>query len=96
MRHSYIVSYDICDAKRLRQVLETVRGYGDHLQYSVFRCDLNPTERLQLRDALSKIIHHLEDQVLFIDLGPEDGRARLVFESLGRDYLAPERQAIIV
>ncbi len=32
MRNSYIVSYDISDDKRLRQVFKIVRGFGDHLQ----------------------------------------------------------------
>ena len=40
MRTSYLVCYDICDDKRLRKVFQTMRGYGDHLQYSVFECQL--------------------------------------------------------
>ena len=35
MQYTYIVCYDICDDKRLRQVFKTMRSYGDHLQYSV-------------------------------------------------------------
>lgn len=96
MRNSYIVSYDISDPRRLRRVLETVRGYGDHLQFSVFRCELNPTEVIELRAALAEIIHHGDDQVLFIDLGPEDGRAQTAIASLGRSYTHPERHALIV
>jgi hypothetical protein len=34
MRTSYLVCYDICDDKRLRKVFQTMRNYGDHLQYS--------------------------------------------------------------
>lgn len=96
MRNSYIVSYDISDPKRLRLVLETVRGYGDHLQYSVFRCELNATELVELRAALAQIIHHADDQVLFVDLGPEDGRARTSITAIGRTYTHPERHALIV
>ena len=29
-----------CDDKRLRKVFQTMRAYGDHLQYSVFECQL--------------------------------------------------------
>src|ERR1035438_4086458 len=36
LRISYLICYDICDDKRLRKVFQTMRGYGDHLQYSVF------------------------------------------------------------
>lgn len=38
MRSTYLVCYDICNDKRLRKVFQVVRGYGDHLQYSVFEC----------------------------------------------------------
>ena len=40
MRTSYLICYDISDDKRLRKVFQTMRGYGDHLQYSVFECQL--------------------------------------------------------
>lgn len=96
MRTSYIVSYDISDPKRLRRVYETLRGWGDHIQLSVFRCELNPTELVRLRSALSDVIHHGQDQILFIDLGPEDGRARDAIASLGRPYTHPQRVAIVV
>lgn len=58
MRHSYIVTYDICDDRRLRKVFQTMRNWGDHLQYSVFECQLTSSEMIHLRDALRKIIHH--------------------------------------
>ncbi|MGA7408948.1 MAG: CRISPR-associated endonuclease Cas2, partial [Bryobacteraceae bacterium] len=70
MRKSYLVCYDISDDKRLRKVFKTMRGYGDHLQYSVFECQLTPTDMILLRVELGAIIHHDEDQVLFVDLGP--------------------------
>ncbi len=44
MRSSYLVTYDISDAKRLRLVFRTTRGYGDHLQYSVFECQLTASD----------------------------------------------------
>ncbi len=46
MRQSYLVTYDIADEKRLRKVFKIMRGYGDHLQYSVFECQFTqPTWR---------------------------------------------------
>ena len=41
MRNRYIVTYDICDDARRTAVYKALRGFGDHLQYSVFRCDLS-------------------------------------------------------
>jgi CRISPR-associated protein Cas2 len=96
MRSLYLVCYDISDAKRLRKVFKTMRGFGDHLQYSVFRCDLSPRERAEMVTVIDAIIDHADDQVLVVDLGPPDGRASECFFSLGRPYTAPERHAVVV
>src|SRR5688572_7885350 len=79
----YIVAYDIADPKRLRRVHRTMRGYGEPLQYSVFHCILSPSERVLLLEALTPVINHREDQVMFINLGPADGRAHSRIETLG-------------
>ena len=84
MRNRYIVSYDISDPKRLRRVHRAMKGYGDPLQYSVFRCDLSASQRILLIETLSRIIHHREDQVMLINLGPADGRRSETIETLGR------------
>jgi CRISPR-associated protein Cas2 len=96
MRTSYIVSYDIADDKRLRQVFKTMRAYGDHLQFSVFECQLTPLDLVNLRAELGKIIHHDEDQVLFIDLGPAEGRGDRVITALGKPYVAVDAPCIVV
>ncbi|HEX2100284.1 MAG TPA: CRISPR-associated endonuclease Cas2, partial [Candidatus Synoicihabitans sp.] len=57
MRHTYIVSYDISDPKRLRKVFRACQDYGNHLQYSVFECDLNATEKVEFESRLKSIIH---------------------------------------
>jgi CRISPR-associated protein Cas2 len=96
MRQTYIVSYDISDPKRLRQVFKLMKGYGEHVQLSVFRCELTYRALIELRARLGGIIHHDEDQVLFVDIGPEDGRGRTSISALGRAYEAAERCAIVV
>lgn len=97
MRNRYIVSYDICDDKRLRRVYKTMRGFGEALQYSVFLCDLSPSERIILLEKLTPIINHREDQVMLINLGPADGQSGERIETLGRAIAArPEKVAIIV
>jgi hypothetical protein len=52
MRNVYLVTYDICDDKRLRRVFKTMRNWGDHLQYSVFECQLNGAELHKLKQEL--------------------------------------------
>ena len=96
MRQTYVVSYDVSDPKRLRKVFRMMRGYGDPIQLSVFRCELTRRGLVELRTALAAIIHHDEDQVLFVDIGPTEGRAETSFASLGRAYLHPERTVIVV
>ncbi len=96
MRKIHIVSYDISDPKRLRKVFQTMRNWGDHIQLSVFECELTDRELVELRTDLASIIHHGEDQVLFIDVGPVAGRGDRSIESLGRKYLPPERLAVVV
>jgi CRISPR-associated protein Cas2 len=96
MRTSYLVCYDICEDKRLRKVFQTVRGYGDHLQYSVFECQLTPSDLVRLRAELALIINHKEDQVLFVNLGPAEGRGDRVITALGKPYTAFDAPCIIV
>lgn len=96
MRQAYIVSYDISNPRRLRQVYKIMLGYGEHLQLSVFRSELDKRELVGLRAKLSKVVHHDEDQVLFVDIGPVDGRGAGSIAYLGRPYLPPERRAIII
>ena len=96
MRMSYLVCYDIADEKRLRKVFKTMRGYGDHLQYSVFECQLTPMDLVRCRADLSAIIHHTEDQVLFVDLGPAEGRGERVITALGKPYTAIDAPCIVV
>jgi CRISPR-associated protein Cas2 len=86
MRHTYLVCYDICDEKRLRAVFRTMKNWGDHLQYSVFECQLTPADLARCQYELSQIINHAEDQVLFVDLGPAQGRGDRVITALGKPY----------
>ena len=96
MRSTYLVCYDICDDKRLRKVFQTMRNYGDHIQYSVFECQLTPMDLARCRAELGKIIDHREDQVLFVDLGPADGRGDRVISALGRAYVNLDSPCIVV
>ena len=84
-RTATLIAYDICDPKRLRRVFEICRSFGDHLQLSVFRADLSPRARAELVAALDDVIHHGEDQVLLVTIGPSEGqRTSGAFTALGR------------
>jgi CRISPR-associated protein Cas2 len=80
----YIVTYDIRDPKRWRRVFRVLQGYGEHVQLSVFRCDLDPVQVVRLRAALERIIHHQEDQVILLRLGPASPATLREITVLGR------------
>lgn len=80
----YIVTYDICDPKRLRRVYRTMRGFGEHWQYSVFHCELSDARKVQLLTELEDIIDHSQDQVLLAPLGPVGGHNQRAIEIVGK------------
>ena len=88
--------YDISDEKRLRRVFQKMRNYGDHLQFSVFECQLTATDLARCRAELGEIINHQEDQVLFVSLGPAEGRGDRVITALGKPYTAVDAPCIVV
>jgi len=96
MRTTFLVCYDIADDKRLRQVFKTCCNFCDHLQYSIFECDLNPSEKIELEKELGDIINHDEDQVLFVALGPAEGRGDRVITALGLPYTKLDAPCFVV
>ena len=92
----YLVCYDVCDPRRLRQVYKTMRAYGDHMQLSVFRCELAAADRVRMLTELEDIIQHNEDQVLIVPLGPPQGHNAISMETVGVPIAYPERYAKVV
>jgi CRISPR-associated protein Cas2 len=93
--HLYVVTYDIADPKRWRAIFAIMNGYGEWLQLSVFQCRLSRRRHAELIATVDEIIHHTEDHVLIIDLGPADSVEPRV-TSLGKEFAAVAREAIVV
>jgi CRISPR-associated protein Cas2 len=93
--HLYVVTYDISDPKRWRRVFNVMNGYGEWLQLSVFQCRLNRQRHAELVALLDDMIHHAEDHVLFVDVGPADRVIPRVV-SLGKDFQPVAREPIVV
>ena len=55
-----------------------------------------PTDLAKCRSALAELIHHTEDQVLFIDLGPTEGRGDRVITALGQAYAPLDAPCLVV
>jgi CRISPR-associated protein Cas2 len=94
-RRRYLYAYDVADDKRRTRVYGTLVDFGDHVQYSVFICDLTARERVELDGRLSEAIHHREDQVLAVDLGPADRDLIDVLSIIGKAF-SPSSRAMIV
>ncbi len=93
--HLYIVTYDIGDQKRWRRMFNIMNGYGQWLQLSVFQCRMTRQRHAELIALVDGIIHHGEDHVLLIDVGPaEHVDPRVV--SLGKDIEPLVREPVII
>lgn len=95
-RQVWFVCYDIRAQGRLRRVYNTMRAHGDHVQYSVFRCELSPMQKAALIDDLTRIIKPTEDQVLLIPVGRPDGARDRAIETLGQPLELIERVCHVV
>jgi CRISPR-associated protein Cas2 len=80
----YIVTYDISSPKRWRKVFRAMHGFGEHVQLSVFRCDLSALQHARMKVSLDTLVHHVQDQVLIIDMGKSGQRAIEGIETVGR------------
>ncbi len=93
--HLYIVAYDISDPKRWRRVFRLMHGYGEWLQLSVFQCRLSRRRHAEMIQLLDGIIHHKEDHVITMEVGPaESVKPRVV--SLGKTFEPIAREPVIV
>ncbi len=83
MRRCYLVCYDIRDPKRLRRVFETLKGYGEHWQFSIFFCRLKDIDRVRMQSALESVMNLKKDQTVIIDMGGSEQAARDAVVVLG-------------
>ncbi|MCL4782193.1 MAG: CRISPR-associated endonuclease Cas2 [Bryobacterales bacterium] len=96
MRRCYLVCYDIRDPKRLRRVHKVIKGYGESWQYSVFFCVLREIDRVRLQTDLEDEMNHKEDQVMILDLGPNEREAREASTVLGQPLPEAESGYVVI
>ena len=94
-RNRFLVTYDITADRRRDRVFRALMDVGDHMQYSVFMCDLNEREYIQLRVRLRERINSAEDQILIVDLGPSEREPVERIEAMGRALGKPQRVQIV-
>ena len=97
MRNVYLVCYDVADDKRLRKTYKKMCGFGDPLQYSVFRCELSAVEKQLLKEALWSLLNWEQDRVMLLDMGPVGARGDECVEFWGTPRVEiPDRVAVVV
>jgi CRISPR-associated protein Cas2 len=97
MPNIFLVCYDVTDPKRLRKAYQLMKGFGDPLQYSVFRCELSPRQLQALREKLWALLNLAEDRVMIADLGPSGARGSNCIELWGQPRTEPTtRRAVVV
>jgi CRISPR-associated protein Cas2 len=95
MFRTYLVCYDICNERRLRRVHRLLKGYGQAWQYSVFYCRLKQVDRVKMQSELEREVNQRDDQVLILDLGPDEEAVRQGICSLGPAPQGTERVTVI-
>ena len=68
-RRLYLCSYDVADDKRRTRLFEILKDHGEHVQFSLFLCELTAKEYAGLRSLCRDHVHASEDQLLLLDLG---------------------------
>jgi CRISPR-associated protein Cas2 len=96
MGNVYLVCYDVGDEKRLRRTHRKMRGFGDPLRYSVFRCELSPTGRQMMKESLWSLLNWEYDRVVPIDLGPVGARGDDCVEFWGERRGMPAGRAAAI
>lgn len=95
----YLVAYDICGPgfeRRLRKVYRVMRGYGEHVQYSLFRCVLSALQLARMEGELEAVIDARRDQIMIVPLGSAEAPRSWRMYTLGVPIDAPERVVRVV
>jgi len=95
MRKRYLIAYDVSDDKRRNAIFKALMGNGDHVQFSVFLCQLSAVELERLKGTLSESVHVRQDQVVILDLGPAETELASRLECIGKAYTPPARVTVI-
>ena len=95
-RRRYLAAYDIRDAKRLRRVHKVMKEFGWSMQYSVFICDLDSMELVEMKLAVTQELDHSMDAVSIVDLGDPAERGRDCFTFLGVAPRLPSAGPIVI
>lgn len=79
-RQCRLICYDVRDEKRLRATSKLLSGYGERVQYSIFRCWLTDRQFEQLLWRIEQTLED-EDSLLVIPI-PAEVEGRVIHRNL--------------
>lgn len=98
-RRLYLCTYDVLSTregdKRRTKLYELLLDHGEHVQYSVFLCELSKSERFRLVGEARNILNEGEDQLLVLDIGPETFEWTSRLDCLGKTWTPQVRSFIV-
>ncbi|HEU5011648.1 MAG TPA: CRISPR-associated endonuclease Cas2 [Roseiflexaceae bacterium] len=83
-----LISYDVVNDKRRTQVLKLLKGYGTHVQYSVFECDLTAQQLATIQREIRTLIDLHTDSVRVYQLD-QAGVKRVQVLGIGQVTVEP-------
>ena len=95
MRKRYLIAYDVSDDKRRNAIFKALMGNGDHVQYSVFLCELSAVELQRLEGLLTDSMNARKDQIIILNMGPAEGELGAKLQCLGKAYAPPARVQVV-
>lgn len=93
-RRLYLCTYDVADDKRRTRLFERLLDRGEHVQYSVFLCELSAMEHASLLAECREIVHHGEDQLIVLDIGPASLDVACSLDCVGKAWTPAVRSHI--
>ena len=94
-RRLYLCTYDVSDDKRRTRLFELLKDHGDHVQFSVFLCELSDSEYARLVSLSREILNQAEDQLLLLNLGDAGLDFTNHFQCIGKVWTPQVRCHII-
>lgn len=98
MLRAYLLSYDISNPRRLREMHKIAKAFGRPLQYSVFACLLRREDRVRLAASVEALIDTRRDRVIILDIGTVPDRESWIppMQVFGYQDVPQQPNALIV
>ena len=88
-----IVSYDITDDKLRNKLNQTLKDFGNSVQYSVFECNLSENQFAYMKEKTDRFIQDESDSIRYYLL-PQKKKLKTIVT--GKDKASAEKSVYII